>query len=158
MKNKYGVKVTDDWAEDFAKRSEMSPKKAKFLLSLVVGVDNLMYAIPNLFKKKPTLEDLLDKANGNNPHPVQIPDEQGKERPLSPVDYRDFKVVWNASTPIGTPTIVEGNCIICKCKITNHENHYTNEKETVKICLNCVSDLSASYESIFNNNQPKSEI
>ncbi|MCA1064704.1 hypothetical protein QTG56_24140 (plasmid) [Rossellomorea sp. AcN35-11] len=43
-----------------------------------------------LFKKKknkPTLEGLLNKVNGENPHPEQIPDEQGKERP---VDNRDF--------------------------------------------------------------------
>lgn len=52
MKNKYGVKVTEDWAKDFAKRSEMSPKKAKFLLSLVVGFDNITYAFSRLFKKK----------------------------------------------------------------------------------------------------------
>jgi hypothetical protein len=109
-------------------------------------------------KKKPTLEDLLNKVKGENPHLVQISDEQGKERPLSPVDYRDFKVVWNASTPIGTPTSIEGKCVICTSNINNHQNHYTNEKETVKVCLYCVSDLSASYESIFNNSNPKNEI
>jgi hypothetical protein len=80
------------------------------------------------------------------------------KRTERPVDNRDFKVVWNASTPIGTPTNIEGECVICTSNIDNHQNHYTNEKETVKICLCCVSDLSASYESIFNDNRPKSEI
>lgn len=81
------------------------------------------------------------------------------KRTERPVDNRDFKVVWNAGTPIETPTEIEGKCAICKCKITNHQNHYTNEKETVKICLYCVSDLSASYESIFNDkDRPKYEL
>jgi hypothetical protein len=31
-------------------------------------------------KEKPTLEDLLDKVNGDNPHEEQIPDTQGKEQ------------------------------------------------------------------------------
>jgi hypothetical protein len=159
MENKHEVKVTDEWAEDFARRSDMSPKKAKFLLTLVVGFDDITYAISRIFKKKkPKLEDLLDKASGENPHPVQIPDEQGKERPLRPADNRDFKVVWNASTPIGTPTKIEGQCVICESIINNHQNHYTNERETIKICLSCVRDLSTSYESIFNNDQPKTEL
>lgn len=84
MRNRYDVKVTDDWAEDFAKRNGMSTKKAKFLLRLVVGWDNLLYATSQLIRKKkakPTLEELLDRCNSENPHPEQLPDEQGKETP-----------------------------------------------------------------------------
>jgi hypothetical protein len=29
--------------------------------------------------KKPTLDDLIDKINGANPHEEQLPDTQGKE-------------------------------------------------------------------------------
>lgn len=31
------------------------------------------------YKKKPTLEEFIDKIDGENPHEVQIPDTQGKE-------------------------------------------------------------------------------
>lgn len=80
MKNKYDVKVTDEWAEDFAKRSGMSKKKAKFLLRVVVGWDNFLFAVSKLRKKpKPSLNDLLAKTDQKNPHSEQLPDEQGKE-------------------------------------------------------------------------------
>jgi hypothetical protein len=29
--------------------------------------------------KKPTLDDLIDQINGDNPHDEQLPDTQGKE-------------------------------------------------------------------------------
>lgn len=69
----------------------------------------------------------------------------------------DFKVKWNAATPIGTPTVIEGKCAVCTKNINNYQNHYMDENETVKICLTCVSKLSGSYESIFNNSETKYE-
>lgn len=82
MKNRYGVKVTDEWAKDFANRNKMSVKEAKFLLKITVGWDNLIYALTSVFKKrskKPTLEEILRKVDGDNPHEEQISDTQGKE-------------------------------------------------------------------------------
>jgi hypothetical protein len=51
MKNRHGVIVTDEWAKDFARRNEMSVREAKFLLALVVGWDNLIFAISKFFRK-----------------------------------------------------------------------------------------------------------
>jgi hypothetical protein len=69
--------------------------------------------------------------------------------------YRNFKVVWDAGNPIGTPREIRGECVICHYEIDNLQNHYIYEDKNARICLTCVRELSNSYESIFNNKEEK---
>ncbi|AGR47081.1 hypothetical protein SHANETTE_187 [Bacillus phage Shanette] len=68
-----------------------------------------------------------------------------------------FKVIWNSSTPIGTPRKSEGKCQLCEGDINNYQNHYKSNDKDIRICLTCVMSLSDSYEGIFNNNHPKGD-
>ncbi|WPF70143.1 hypothetical protein Z3_106 [Bacillus phage Z3] len=68
-----------------------------------------------------------------------------------------FKIIWNASTPIGTPATSQGTCSLCNRHISNYQNHYATKDEESRVCLTCASELSKSYEEVFNNNQPKGE-